>query len=75
MSYVSPPSTSLLKECPLFEVLNKKLTLSLLDGDGALKAEVKRSPSIQVLKYSCLVIDGTSRICTMSAHLLYVSHC
>ena len=54
MLYVSPPSAALLKEYPQFEALNKKLTLSLLDQDGAVKSELASPPSVQVANWASL---------------------
>ena len=49
MVYVIPPSPTLLKDCPQFESLHKKLTLSMLDQDGAVMAETQsQCTSIQV---------------------------
>jgi hypothetical protein len=42
------PSAGLLHEYPQFESLNKKLTLSCLDEDGAIKSEVGCNSSVQV---------------------------
>jgi hypothetical protein len=43
-----PPSAGLLEECPQFESLHKKLTLSFLDQDGTIKSELASSSRIQV---------------------------
>ena len=48
MVYIVPPSSALLENCPQFESLNKKLTLSLLDQDGAVKAECLSNPATEV---------------------------
>jgi hypothetical protein len=49
MLSVSPPSASLLKDCPQFESLVKRLTLLFLDEDGAVKSELVSSSSVQVI--------------------------
>lgn len=49
MVYIVPPSSALLGNCPQFESLNKKLTLSLLDHDGAVKAECLSNTQTEVV--------------------------
>jgi len=56
MVYIALPSPALLKNCPQFESLHKKLTFSLLDIHGAVKSEI--APALHVETVSNETADG-----------------
>ena len=61
MVYVIPPHVALLNDCPQFESLHKKLTLSLLGHDGAVKSETDTDcSSIQVATITVLFVAQQS---------------
>lgn len=56
-----PPSATLLKDCPHFENLQKKL-VSLLDKDGAISSELEYPSQVDE-------IDSQSMLTTVQTHL------
>ena len=55
-SCMNLPSQDMLNACPQFEVLHRKLTLSILDQDGAIKAECVPRSSVQVNSWNLRVL-------------------
>ena len=67
--FITPPSATLLESCPQFESLNKKLTLSLLDQDAAVRVECQSYHAIEVGRATLIVIN----IAYSPASLTYVA--